>query len=214
MRTLFLSSLVCFGLFAVAPAAHANVIFADDFSIIPPSRGLDPVSPPGWTIENTGFVEVLGRCGMNVLEDLLPGNDCYIDLDGNRLEDLDFFASPPGLLTTFLPMTAGYAYTLQFDLAGNQVVPFGDGVHITFGTQKHYIFRQPFEDFKTFTYTFTPATTDAYELSFVNTNVDAYGALLDNVVVSGVPAPLPLFGAAAAFGYSRHLRRRIQRGRK
>lgn len=213
MRSLFFR-LVFFGLFAMAPAANASVIFKDDFSMIPSSRGLAPVVPPGWTIENIGSVEVLGRCGMLVLEDLLPGNDCYIDLDGNTLDNLDLNPSPPGLLTTYLPLTAGHVYTLQFDLAGNQEVPFGDGVYITFGKEKHYVFRQPFEDFKTFTYTFAPPSTAAYELSFLNTNVDAYGALLDNVVVSGVPAPLPLFGAAAAFGCSRHLRRRIQRGRK
>jgi hypothetical protein len=213
----FLSMFLLSSVLAITPAANSTTIFADDFSLVPISRGLVPSAPLGWRIDNTGSVEILGQCGNFAAEDLLPGNNCYIDLDGNLGDEPSENFSPPGLLTTSLPLKFGYSYNLKFDLAGNQVVPFGDGVHVSFGSESHYIYKEPFEGFATLTYTFSPPSSGEYALSFINTNDDAYGALLDNVIVTeingpvaDVPVPPPLLGAAAAFGFSRRLRARLR----
>jgi hypothetical protein len=71
-----------------AALSGAIVISSDDFG--GNTVGLSS-TPLGWTIENSGDVDILGECpGGSSLVDLLPGNGCYIDLDGNGV---------PGLLT-------------------------------------------------------------------------------------------------------------------
>ena len=197
-RFLFLS-----GLITMASAAHAGVFFVDDFSANTPS--LDNPVPLGWSIGNAGSIDILGTCGSSSLDDVLIGNNCYIDLDGGSPVN--------GLLTKSLPLVTGHSYIASFQLAGNQFVPFGDSVTVTFGTSETTEFIAPFDDFQTFDLTFTPTVSGIYDLSFINSNVDDSGAVLDNIFISQVPAPLPLLGAGVAFGFSRNLRSRIH-GRK
>ncbi|MEB3318056.1 MAG: hypothetical protein VKO39_07950 [Cyanobacteriota bacterium] len=211
-HAIFRSFLLC-GCLALGSAAEARVIFSDNFSAVPSARGLPFISPPGWMIGNNGWVELLGQCPGYNLPDLLPNNDCYIDLDGNSAFDYDADPNnlfPPGLLLTSVYLSSGHIYELQFQLAGNQSTPFGDGVFVNFGEISGFIFVPPFDDFTTFTYYYSPQVSGVYNLSFENTNVDAFGALLDNVVIIQSPAPLPALGAAAAFGFCKKLRKRIR----
>ena len=183
----------------MASAAHAGIFFADDFSANTPS--FDHPVPLGWSIGNAGSIDLLGTCGPTSLDDVLTGNNCYIDLDGG--------SSVNGLLTKSLPLVTGHSYVASFQLAGNQFYPFGDSVTVTFGTSETTKFIEPFDDFITFDLKFTPTINGIYDLTFINSNIDDRGALLDNIFISQVPAPLPLFGVAAVFGLSRNLRSRI-----
>lgn len=187
----------------MASAARAGVFFVDDFSSNIPS--LDNPVPLGWSITNAGSIDILGSCTSASLDDMLPGNNCYIDLDGDSPVN--------GLLSKSFSLVTGHSYVASFQLAGNQTYPFGDTVTINFGTSQTTEFIEPFDIFKTFEISFTPLVDDNYNLTFINSNIDNRGALLDNIIISQVPVPLPLFGAAAAFGMSRRLRNRIQNTR-
>jgi hypothetical protein len=200
MRSTFLRSLLLCGFFSLGSVANAATIFSDDFTANVPS--LDSPVPFGWTIQNAGSVDIIGECSSIVLNDWLPGNTCYIDLDGGT--------GTNGLLTKTLFLTAGHPYTAYFDLAGNQNFPFLDTVTANFAGVKQEFVIEPFVDFNTYQLSFTPAVAGTYTLSFINSNIDDYGALLDNVRVNQVPGPLPLFGAATMLGFSRRLRARLR----
>jgi hypothetical protein len=123
---------------------------------------------------------------------------------------LDGGTGTNGLLTKTLFLTAGHTYTAYFDLAGNQNFPFMDTVTTDFAGVKKEFEIQPFVDFSTYQISFSPAVAGTYTLSFINSNLDDYGALLDNVRINQVPGPLPLFGAATMLGFSRRLRARLR----
>jgi len=58
-------------------------------------------------------------------------------------------------------------------------------------------------------------TTGTMDLSFLNQGAGAFSWTGDgtlNIPSSGVPGPLPLLGAGAAFGWSRRLRKRLSTG--
>lgn len=200
-RSLFLS-----GFLALGTAAHASIIFSDDFSANTPGLNSTPL---GWTIANTGTVDILGECNSTTFDDLLPGNNCYIDLNGDGGTSI---GGSVGLLTKSLFLPSGHAYTASFDLAGNNVNPFTDTVTISLGTSVRSITVNPFDDFTTYSIHFSPSVSSVYNLSFINSNLDYYGALLDNVSVEQVPGPLPLLGAGVAWGFSRRLRARCRKG--
>jgi hypothetical protein len=200
MRSTFLRSLLLCGFLGLGSTANAATIFSEDFTANVPS--LDNPVPFGWTIQNTGSVDIIGECSSIVLNDWLPGNTCYIDLDGGT--------GANGLLTKTWFLTTGHTYTAYFDLAGNQNFPFADTVTANFAGVKQNFLIQPFVDFDTYQLSFTPAVAGTYSLSFINSNLDDYGALLDNVRINQVPGPLPLFGAATMLGFSRRLRARLR----
>jgi hypothetical protein len=212
MRSSLLRSLCLCGFLALSAGANASIIFSDDFSRIPASRGMFATLPPSWSIGNNGWVEILGDCQFYQSTDLLPGNNCYIDLDGNLPEDLA--ADPPnlfqtGLLQASFFLQTGFTYEASFELAGNQVVPFGDTVDARFGDIQKSIFVDPYSDFTLYSILFEPITSGEYSLSFLNSNVDAFGALLDDVVVTQTPAPLPVLGFGAVLACSRRLRQKM-----
>ena len=200
MHSTFLRSLLLCGFLGLGSAANAATIFSDDFTANVPS--LDNPTPFGWTIQNAGSVDIIGECSSIVLNDWLPGNTCYIDLDGGT--------GANGLLTKSLFLSTGHTYTAYFDLAGNQNFPFVDTVTADFAGVKQEFLIEPFVDFSTFQLTFAPVVEGTYTLSFINSNLDDYGALLANVRINQVPAPLPLFGTATMLGFSRRLRARLR----
>ena len=59
---------------------------------------------------------------------------------------------------------------------------------------------------------FDPSFSSVYSYSFLTNESGTYATATLAPPPAGVPGPLPLFGAAAAFGLSRRLRRRIQLG--
>jgi len=201
MRSSLFRSFLLFGCLALGTGAQAAIIFSDNFSDNTPGMNRTPL---GWTIANTGSVDILGTCDGTTLNDLLPGNNCYIDLEG----DLGI----NGLLTKTLFLPAGHTYTAFFDLAGNnEDWPFPDTVTVNFGDSSSDVFLGPDAPFSTYSLTYSPAVSGNYNLSFINSNIDGYGALLDNVRVQQVPGPLPFLGAGVALGFSRRLRARSKK---
>jgi hypothetical protein len=200
MHSTFLRSLLLCGFLGLGSAANAAFIFNDTFSANVPS--LNSPVPLGWTINNGGSVDIIGTCSSIELNDWLPGNTCYIDLDGGT--------GVNGLLTKNLDLAIGHTYTAYFDLAGNQNYPFVDTVKTDFGGVQQEFEIQPFDDFATYHLSFTPVVAGTYSLSFVNSNIDDYGALVDNVRVLQVPGPLPVVGVATMLGVSRRLRARLR----
>jgi hypothetical protein len=178
---------------STAPS-KAQVIFFDNFDANNP--GLNAV-PTGWTIGNSGTVDLIGVCnGQPPLFDFFPGNGCYVDLDGST--------NSPGLLTKSFSLVGGTPYLLEFDLASNQ----SNIVDVDFGTtmaQYSLVGVQPFSTKSLF---FTPATSGTYDISFLNQGGDNNGGFLNNVRLTAapVPAPLPLLGPIAALSARRRLR--------
>ncbi len=198
MHLSLLRSLFLFGFLAFGTGAKASIIFYDNFSDNTPGMNR---TPTGWTIANTGAVDILGTCNGSTLNDLLPGNNCFVDLEGDL--------GTNGLLTKSLSLPAGHSYTAFFDLAGNnEDWPFPDTVTVNFGTSSSDVFLGPDAPFSTYSLSFAPTVSGIYNLSFINSNIDGYGALLDNVRIQQVPGPLPFLGAGVAFGFSRRLRTR------
>jgi hypothetical protein len=210
MLSIFARPFLLCALFAIPSAATAATIFSDDFSANTPA--FDSPAPLGWQITNGGRLDILGECNSISLEDLLPGNNCYIDLDGNPDPILPTVKN--ALLVKALYLPAGHAYTAYFSLAGNQTLPFPDTIYVDFGTISRSFSVDWEADFSQYSISFVPPTNGTYNLSFINSNIDGAGALLDNVVVDQVPGPLPILGAATAFGFSRRLRARLRRSRR
>jgi len=183
-------------------------MFEDNFNLNKP--GLDSV-PTGWTINGPGYVDIIGTCDGQSYYDLLPGNGCYVDLDGST--------SPPGKLTKTLSLKAGRSYIAKFFLAGSQdVTSSSDTVDVSFGSELQSYTLNYLDSFSSYSFIFSPLTTGSYALAFLDQGSDSHGVLLDNVSVTDtqardhtdLPAPLPVLGTGMAFALSRRLRRRIR----
>jgi hypothetical protein len=210
MPSKFISPFLLCAALAFPSLAKSGVVFSDDFSANTPA--FDSPAPVGWQIANGGHLDILGECNSVILEDLLPGNNCYIDLDGNP--DAILPGGKNALLVKSFYLPVGHTYTAYFSLAGNQVLPFPDTVYVNFGTSSFDFFLDWEADFSQYSIHFTPPATGIYNLSFLNSNIDGSGALLDNVILNQVPGPLPFLGAATALGFSRRLRARLRRNRR
>jgi hypothetical protein len=184
--------------FSGAPG-QAQIIFSDNFDANSPLlNGI----PAGWTIGNSGTVDIIGQCsGSGPLFDFLPGNGCYIDLDGSTMNS--------GLLKKSFSLASGFDYILEFDLASNQ----NNIVDVGFGptTATYSLLGAQPQPFTTKSFTFTPAISGTYDVSFLNRGGDNNGIILDNVKITKTPGPLPILGVAAAFRASRRLRARLRR---
>ncbi|MBM5815906.1 MAG: pyruvate-binding protein [Cyanobacteria bacterium K_Offshore_surface_m2_239] len=201
MHSSFFRSMLLCGVLTFGSGVKAALIFYDDFSGNTP--GVDR-TPLGWTIASTGGVDIIGTCNSVELDDLLPGNNCYIDLTSDVGPPSSFGSN--GLLSKSLFLPAEYTYIASFVLGGNNVNPFVDNVTVGFGTSIKEITVNTDDSFSPYSISFTPTISDFYTLSFLNSNVDYYGALLDNVRVEQVPGPLPLLGIGTAYAFSRRLR--------
>jgi hypothetical protein len=168
------------------------VMFSDNFNS--ETAGFDR-TPSQWVVTG-GTVDVIGD---GTSWAWLPaGNGLYIDLDGTSVA--------PGTMTTSVSfnLLPGFTYTLSFDLAGNQglgnhwTASDSDTVRVTFAGQQWDITVNKLDPLTTYT-TLPPLSVDApmtTYLSFKNTtNADQQGALLDNVLLTVQPAPVPAPGA-------------------
>jgi hypothetical protein len=203
MRSLFFRSLLLVGGIALGSGAKSGIIFSDDFSGNTP--GVNS-TPQGWTIANAGGVDILGTCNSIELDDLIPGNNCYIDLTSDVGPPGEFGSN--GLLTRTLFLATGHSYIASFDLGGNNVNPFTDTVTIGFGGSVKEVTLNYDDQFVTSSIVFSPGSSGLYDLSFINSNIDYHGALLDNIRVEQVPGPLPFLGVGSAFAFRGRLRSR------
>jgi hypothetical protein len=157
-----------FGLAAVLPAQA----FSDNFDLN--AVGLNAV-PLGWTVSD-GTVDIIGAG----LFDYFPGNGSYIDLDGSTLN--------AGVLSRSAALTGGLTYTASFQLGG-RIDGGANTVDVAFGTELASYTMADDDPFTTYTLQFTPTVSGSFSLSFADSGNDNYGALLDNINISAVPAP-------------------------
>jgi hypothetical protein len=122
-------------------------------------------------------------------------------------------------------LTPGNTYELSFDWAAGSQYPYRpitSGWDIIFGTDTDSVSAivpnpNTFSGWKPYAKTFIANSTGSQILRFLSKGTPAGEppmSLLDNVQLREmppVPGPLGILGAAAAFGYSRRIRRRIRR---
>lgn len=197
MKFQLLAAVLAASLSAGANAASTTV-FYDNFNH--DALGLNS-TPYGWDVTD-GSVDTIGKADFF---DLLPGNGHYIDLDGST--------GQAGTMSRTFSGLADGAYTLSFDLAGNQRAPGKEDVLVSFGgTSGEYT---PGE-LKGFTqHQLTGyAVNGVLTLSFHDLSADNMGALLDRVKittqVSQVPEPASpalLLAGLGAIGFAARRRK-------
>lgn len=155
----------------------ASPIFSDDFnSYVADQFNWAPPVSSGWTVTD-GAVDLIGIGGV---DDFIPGNGSYVDLDGT--------SSNSGLLSNNINLIGGTTYTLSFDLAGSQRGST-ETVNFNFGSTAGSYSLGSADAFSTRTLSFTPGSDGSYSFSYLNASEDNVGVLLDNVSVSAVPEP-------------------------
>ncbi len=115
----------------------------------------------------------------------------------------------------FQPVSAtpGSVYTVSFDFQD-----FGignDDFRVSFGNQNlvNGVPNPGSGEFATYTFTGLVSSSNSPFLTFSGFDNDQ-AWFVDNVFVHEVPGPLPVLGVAAAFGYSRKLRSRLQAAKR
>lgn len=155
----------------------ASPIFSDNFnSYVADQFNWVPSALSGWTVTN-GAVDLIGIGGV---DDFIPGNGSYVDLDGT--------SSSSGLLSNNVSLIGGTTYTLSFDLAGSHRGSV-ETVNVNFGSTAASYSLDSADPFSTHTLNFTPGSDGSYSFSYLNAGGDDLGILLDNVSVSAVPEP-------------------------
>ncbi|MCX5946941.1 MAG: carbohydrate binding domain-containing protein [Cyanobacteria bacterium] len=126
---------------------------------------------------------------------------------------IGFDNNPPGILSQTLQTVVGTTYDISFLFNSGADEP-DNALSVQVGSLS-YTLDLVANTWTTYSGTFTAASSST-PLNFLFKTVSGSGLLgLDNVVVNetgsatSVPGPLPLFGAGAAFGWSRRLRKRI-----
>jgi hypothetical protein len=194
-------------------ASAGTVVLSDNFDNA--TAGLNSAGDSVFTstspLENSPNAASIDIIGAGAGFDLLPGHGLYVDLDGSSGS-----GNTPvfGQLTSTATFGPG-AYTLTFDLAGNQRGAAAQTTTVTFGGLSYTI--SDVASSQGFTpYSFTFNTTSDAQLMIVETGgpagSDQQGNLLDNVMlVSNVPEPAAwgmMIGGLGLIGLS--LRRRNQ----
>jgi Protein of unknown function (DUF642) len=181
---------------AIAPClAYAAPIFSDNFE--GNTTGLNKI-PTGWSISNGGTVDIVGTGQFGITCAGGAGN--CIDLDGSS-------GKSGNLSSPNVTLQQNQVYTVSFDLSGNQrIAAQTDLVTVSLGGSSFALSILGNAAFGTHTFSFTPATTGTFNLSFLDNSSNNVGAILDNVSISPVPLPaayalfvagLGLFGAVA-----------------
>jgi hypothetical protein len=172
-----------------AGASHAAAFFSDNFDSNINGVGNNiafNTTPAGWTIGNTGTVDVMG--GVNCK----GGVGGCVDLDGS--------SNKVGLLQRTFALVAGQNYILSFDLSGGLDT---NSIAVNFGSASLSILNLAASTvFNSYSLQFKPASSGSYTLSFLNsggTASDNRGAYLDNVSIT-VPEPGTLAIVALALG--------------
>lgn len=158
--------------------AQAAPVFSDTFDSY--SGVLNWVPQGGWTVGN-GTVDLIGN---GTAWDWFPANGRYLDLDGST--------GQAGTLQHAINLTAGTSYTLTFDLAGSQRSGYDNNniVDVFFGGTSNSYTLNTFDQFSTYSLTYTATSSGPFSMSFHNLGGDNVGALLDNVsVTAAVPEP-------------------------
>jgi hypothetical protein len=189
MKKLFLLLLVPIFMVSVASSASALVIFEDNFDT--ENGGVGVLNYSGfdnWTVSD-GTVDLIG----NGYFDFFPGNGLYVDMDGST--------NNAGIMTSGIYLAAG-AYTLQFDLAGNQRNDAGEQVNVS--VVMGSVFNNSYsltryDPFQTFTETIDVAADGNYFLQFEGVGGDNIGMLLDNVKIASVPEPATMLLVGIGF---------------
>lgn len=174
--TLALIALTTLTAFAPAPA-QALTVFSEDFEA---SAQGGNVTPTGWTVTD-GSVDVV-----------YPGWFGGLCLGSGKCVDLDGSTSNAGVLSRSLTLTAGWTYTLSFDMAGNRRGAGSEAVTVNFGsasTVLSFANSSSTAPWQSYSLSFTPSATGSYALTFANAGGDNQGAMLDNISVTTVPEP-------------------------
>ena len=192
-------------IFGVVGIASATTIFFDDFNgdIV----GLTKNNFINWTVSD-GSVDLIGT---GTAWNWFPSYGKYVDMDGSTGN------AGKMLSTASFDLSAG-DYFLQFDLAGNQRPSYhypADQVTVMVNngiTSQNYTL-SPSDPFRTFTQSFTLASTTSVRLSFEGGGGDNIGMLLDNIRLGKTdpvpePATMLLFGAGMAGLAGARLRRK------
>jgi hypothetical protein len=189
--------------FSAFPASATNLIVNGSFEDpdIPTPSAFGFLSLPGWTLTGN-FIEI---------QDTDVGNaqdgTQYIELDS----DVNY-----SLTQVITGLTAGTVFDLKFFYSPRPgVAQSSNGAQVSLGGST--IFDIALNGIGNTNTVWTPfsrrftATSSTTSLVFTGTGAsDSVGALIDNVTLIEVPAPLPLLGIGAAFGWSRKLRNRIK----
>ena len=194
--------------------------------------GVPPVGVPATSVSNW-TVTGLGASIANIRDNnyltqwpvlasaplpLATSGTFYFQADG------DIGGSYNVSISQMVNLIAGNAYQLSFDWAASPYfrdTSITSGWDITFGSDQDQVRASAgpntFSGWIAYTKTFTPTSTGLQIVKFISSGTPAGMppmSLLDNVQLREmppVPGPLTVLGAAAAYGYSRHLRRRIRR---
>lgn len=161
----------------------------------------DATTLANWTVFG-GYVDVIGKnaAGTETLEDVLPGNGCYIDLDGTT-GNAGWFVSNQAFY-----FASDTMYTVTLRLAGNNVLDreASDSDRVVFGLSFsaalntwEVAHEAPFEtvsfDFRGTDCTESLVFHNSFDLYDVSGARDYAGPKIDNVVLTEhtpcVPAP-------------------------
>ncbi len=175
--------------FGLPAMGRAAVLLSDNFDA--ENRGVAQDNYAGFANWNvvSGSVDLVG----NGVNDFLPGNGLYVDMDGSTnaggtLESKQTFTLQPG------------HYILQFRLAGSQRSdPNINTVTVQLGTMFSENFTLANSDpFTLITRTIIVTSTTSAKLSFAQNGGDDIGLLLDDVKLSTGPAPVPTLSSGGA----------------
>lgn len=201
-----IASGVCIG--GGAPAHAINLVSNGSFETDVVTTGnafpLAPNGISGWTLSNTAEIFRNGHpSGLTAS-------------DGFQFLEMDSTANY-SISQTLSNLTNGQTYKLSFDYSPRPTFAANtNGLNVSLDAQQIFSIASDGTslssvNWSSYGYQFT-ATASPVVLQFSGAGLsDSAGALLDNVSVEAVPAPLPILGSGAALGYFRKMRGQSRR---